>query len=622
LGVVELEVAVISEEELMDVRALARQGYGNAEIGRLLGRDWRTVKRYLEHGAQPAYHRRRAPSKLDQFKPLIDQWLAGEPRLLATRIHQDLVRDYGFTGSYNTVRRYTERTRPRPALRAAERFETAPGHQAQADWSHEQPIRTLSGLELPLFCFHMVLGHSRDSFCALTGSQDLVTFWACHRAAFAHFGGVPHELLYDRTKTVVRSHVGREVALGERVFHPQALASAHHYGFSMRLCRAYRPQTKGKVESDVPYVRERLLRAHSFSSYEQANMAWEDWNEDIARRRVHGTHGEVVAIRADRDRAALGASPGAPYLVVERTTRASSPAMGCSASRVAITRSRTRNPASVWSCCSAPKSSRPTGSAMAAVWRVTDVERPPRSLAIRASDLSPSPRCLARYPTPRFTSAHYLATRRHSMAELITERITANARELKLLGLAETADELVDRAEQAKLGYREFLDLVLESEVGVLEGRRYASRLKMSGLPHHKTLDEFDASFQPELDPKRLAELRSLRFIERHVCALILGPPGVGKTHIAVGLAMDALRAGYLVRYTTLDDLVRDLRQADRLGNLRQKLSHLLRPHLLICDEVGYLPLEPADANRFFQLINRRYTRSSTIVTSNKRVSE
>ena len=90
-----------------------------AEIGRLLGRDWRTVKRYLEHGAQPVYQRRRTPSKLDQFKPLIDQWLAGEPRLLATRIHQDLVRDYGFTGSYDTVRRYTERTRPRPERRGS-----------------------------------------------------------------------------------------------------------------------------------------------------------------------------------------------------------------------------------------------------------------------------------------------------------------------------------------------------------------------------------------------------------------------------------------------------------------------------------------------------------------------
>jgi len=305
----------------MDARALARQGYTYAEIGRLLGRDWRTIKRYLESGAQPVYRRRRMPSKLDEFKPLIDQWLAATPRLRATRVHQDLVRDYGFEGSYNTVRRYVERSRPRPAARGSERFETAPGHQAQVDWSHEQPLQTSSGLELPLFCFHMVLGHSRDSFCALTGSQDLVTFWACHRAAFAHFGGVPRELLYDRTRTVVRAHVGRERSLGERLFHTEALASAHHYGFSLRLCKAYRPQTKGKVESDVAYVRERLLRAHSFTSYEHANAAWAAWNEDVARRRVHGTHGEVVAARAERDRAALGPLPPTPYLVVERTTR-------------------------------------------------------------------------------------------------------------------------------------------------------------------------------------------------------------------------------------------------------------------------------------------------------------
>jgi DNA replication protein DnaC len=208
------------------------------------------------------------------------------------------------------------------------------------------------------------------------------------------------------------------------------------------------------------------------------------------------------------------------------------------------------------------------------------------------------------------------------VGELLSERITRNARELKLLNLAEHLDQLIDRAEAAGLGYRELVDLVLEEERAVLDARRYATRLKLAGLPHHKTLGDFDLKFQPELDPKRVAELGSLRFVERRTSALILGPPGVGKSHLAVGLAMEAIRAGYLARYATLDDLVRELRAADQLGRLREKLSFWCRPHLVVLDEVGYLPLERADANRVFQLVNRRYQRGSLVVTSNKRVSE
>lgn len=208
------------------------------------------------------------------------------------------------------------------------------------------------------------------------------------------------------------------------------------------------------------------------------------------------------------------------------------------------------------------------------------------------------------------------------MAEMLNARIRRNAAELKLFGLAESLDDFIDRAEQGQLGYRELIDLILESEVGVLEGRRYESRLRLSGLPHRKTLDEFDCSFQPDLDPKQIAELRTLGFIERRVSCLILGPPGTGKSHIAIGLGMQALAAGYLVRYTTLDDLIRALREADALGKLGQKLAYFQRAHLLICDEVSYSSLDRADANRFFQLVNRRYTRGSMIVTSNKSVAE
>ena len=194
------------------------------------------------------------------------------------------------------------------------------------------------------------------------------------------------------------------------------------------------------------------------------------------------------------------------------------------------------------------------------------------------------------------------------MNELTAERIRAHAERLRLANLGEELETLVARAEDAQMGYLEFVDLLLDS--------------KLSSLPHHKRLAEFDFSFQPELDPRKVKDLATLGFVTERANVALLGPPGVGKTMIAVGLAIAACQAGFSIYFTTVDDLVRNLAEAESLGRFAKKLQTYLKPSVLVCDEVGYLPLDRRQANMVFQLVSRRYERGSMIVTSNKAFGE
>jgi hypothetical protein len=159
--------------------------------------------------------------------------------------------------------------------------------------------------------------YSRDPFCCFTTSQDLATFWGCHRRAFEHFGGVPGAIVYDRTKTVVRRHVapGKAVPL-----HPEAVAFAGHYDFTIDVLAAYRPTGKGRVERQVTIVRDHVLAGRSFASLGELDNAFASW-VPIRRRTIHRTHGEVIGVRARRDHAALQAIPARPYLVTDRHLR-------------------------------------------------------------------------------------------------------------------------------------------------------------------------------------------------------------------------------------------------------------------------------------------------------------
>jgi transposase len=282
--------------DIVEIRKCRRGGLSKAATARQLGIDRKTVAKYWDGPSdepeKPRYNRR--SHKIDPYQEYITKRLEMWPELSAERIYQEIA-GLGFTGSRRTVRRYVAKIRP-PKQREHKPIETLPGEQAQVDWGHLGRIQVNSA-SLPLYAFVLCLSWSRVRYVEFITSLNMATFAACLHRAFEYVGGVPRQILFDNAKIVVSERVGGVVRYNEQLLRMAAL-----YGFEPRACWIRDPESKGKVESNVKYVKHGFYYGREYTSLQDLNRQARNWLDTIANTKIHGTTGKAPFKRLSEEK--------------------------------------------------------------------------------------------------------------------------------------------------------------------------------------------------------------------------------------------------------------------------------------------------------------------------------
>jgi transposase len=281
------------------IMTLYQKGYNKTQIGKMLGIDRKTVRKVLREETQGKELPQETqegtwPSMLDEYKEYIEIQLSKE--LSITRIHQDLQKEFGVACGYTTLRDYVKKIR-KSQPHAYMVLHSLPGEEAQVDFGYIGTLR-VNGTPRKAWIFVMSLSYSRYMYVAVTLDQSVQTFIRCHTEAFRYFGGVPQTVKIDNLKAAIVESDFYEPTV-QRTY----AAFAEHYGFLPNPCRVYTPTDKGKVESNVKYVKENCFKGRDFKEIEEAKRFLLSWLKETANRRIHGTTSrkpEIVYLETEK----------------------------------------------------------------------------------------------------------------------------------------------------------------------------------------------------------------------------------------------------------------------------------------------------------------------------------
>lgn len=204
----------------------------------------------------------------------------------------------------------------------------------------------------------------------------------------------------------------------------------------------------------------------------------------------------------------------------------------------------------------------------------------------------------------------------------MTNTLKQHLKKLRLSGLLNTLEVRLHEAEANRLPYAEFLELLFQDEINIRHQRLLARRHKSADFREPRSLDNFDFAFNPSINRARIYELATCQFVREHRDVLFIGPPGVGKSHLGQAIGLEALKAGFVVLYRSIFDLVRELLTQDTLSAEARMLNKYLKPDLLIIDDMGLKVLPPKSGEILLEIIMRRYENRSTMMTSNRPIEE